>query len=454
MTVGFSVSSAVKYAKIGRINQWLETHPDPAELGFFLLVAAGAPAKSAEVVELLIGAGSDPNFIREVEGYTGLRPLSVAAGKSSLDVVKRLVDLGGDVNYSAPDGSNAMNSAVYNPTSSLYEIVEYLISLGIDLDGETKYGESPLSVASHRGKFDIVRLLLDAGADPARLGWNPLMHAVVFGSLSDCRAILWSPKVPLEDRDRLWQRTAFLLATQVGDTEKAALLLAAGADADARGRCGKTALMHAAEMNHVPMVECLVINGADIDAVDEFETTALIIAAEHGAADGVRALLKAGADINWVTHTLCSAIDQAANIETVFALRDAGADINRIAGDGNNLLKYAADREDLEFTKQLLAIDADPNKTTIGDVPLHIAVQRDDVEIVRALLQHGANPNAQDVDGWTPLFSAKSIEVAELLLDAGADPNATEKLFGQTALDYVPEQLRTFLASEQAKHDR
>lgn len=447
MMQGFSLHSAVRYNKIGLIREWCATKPSSDELSRSLLTAAGTYDESTEMVEVLIGAGADPNFTNEVDGYISGPPLSAAAQKSSLNMVRRLVKLGAEVGYSKPYGFNAMNSAVYGSTSSLCKIVEYLISLGIDLDVESKYGESPLSVASHRGKFEVVRLLLDAGADPSRLGWNSLMHAVVFGSLADCQAILQADKPPLEERDRSWQRTAFLLAVQAGDTEKASLLMAAGANLDGRGRCGKTALMHAAEMNHVAMVEWLILNGVDIDGVDDFGATALITAAENGAADSARLLVGLGADVDAVTDTKHSAIDVAANIETVLVLRDAGADINRIAGDGYNLLKSAADREDLLFLQQLLSNGADPNRTSTGDVPLHIAIQLDDAEIARVLLQNGANPNAQDVDGWTPLFSARSIEAARLLLDAGADPKIADDI-GSTALDHVFERsVRGFLAS-------
>jgi len=44
-----------------------------------------------------------------------------------------------------------------------------LIDRGADLDAVSDYGESALSVASNTGRFDAVRLLLDAGADPAPL---------------------------------------------------------------------------------------------------------------------------------------------------------------------------------------------------------------------------------------------------------------------------------------------
>jgi len=50
----------------------------------------------------------------------------------------------------------------------------------------------------------------------------------------------------------------------------------------------------------------------------------------------------------------------------------------------------------------------------------------DQLEIVTALLQHGADPNAYDVDSWTPLMYAQSLECVELLLAGGAEIGSTD----------------------------
>ncbi|HYM03381.1 MAG TPA: hypothetical protein VET85_10570 [Stellaceae bacterium] len=67
MALGFSVQNAVKYGNIERISEWVDTHPDPNDVSHFLLVAAEDATESTEVVELLIGAGADPNFTKEVD---------------------------------------------------------------------------------------------------------------------------------------------------------------------------------------------------------------------------------------------------------------------------------------------------------------------------------------------------------------------------------------------------
>jgi ankyrin repeat protein len=60
-------------------------------------------------------------------------------------------------------------------------------------------------------------------------------------------------------------------------------------------------------------------------------------------------------------------------------------------------------------------------------------VRSDAREVVDQLIAAGANPNAQDVDGWTPLFSAQSKEAIETLLRAGARPEISDQIGGLAA---------------------
>jgi ankyrin repeat protein len=53
-----------------------------------------------------------------------------------------------------------------------------------------------------------------------------------------------------------------MLAAMSGHREKVQLLIAAGADVNARDNCGRTALMIAKEMGHIEIVQLLRANGA------------------------------------------------------------------------------------------------------------------------------------------------------------------------------------------------
>lgn len=75
-----------------------------------------------------------------------------------------------------------------------------------------------------------------------------------------------------------------------------------GADVNATGFFGRTALMEASSAGRLPVVQYLVNNGADVNAQDYSGSTALM-AASYGHLPIVQHLLSRGADVNAETNT-------------------------------------------------------------------------------------------------------------------------------------------------------
>jgi len=226
--------------------------------------------------------------------------LREAVGAGDLKAVEALLDAGADIRYVRPSGYTVMIDAMHGrdilKDPSLLPLLNLLIDRGADIDAVSDYGESALSVASNVGRFDAVKLLLDAGADPAPLGWTPLHRAVALGTVADVRQRLDAGDDPTA-RDR-WDRTPLLLSLQVGDIDKAELLVAGGASLAERGRCGMSPLAYPIGNDDPTMLRWLLERGADPNETNDFGDTPLIEAAGSGAARCVRVLLDAGADPN------------------------------------------------------------------------------------------------------------------------------------------------------------
>jgi ankyrin repeat protein len=96
--------------------------------------------------------------------------------------------------------------------------------------------------------------------------------------------------------------TALHLAAHAGHREVVALLLAHGADVDARAlaRMARTPLQVAVSMNRIEIARLLLDHGADADLSDLLGWRALHLAALRGQADLVRLLLAHGADADAV----------------------------------------------------------------------------------------------------------------------------------------------------------
>ena len=226
----------------------------------------------------------------------------------------------------------------------------HLLSRGASVRGISKYGESALKAAAYEGRFDVVELLLTAGADSKQLGWTELMYAVAFGSVEETKRLI-DAGAAKEARDSC-NRTPWLLSLQVGDIEKAKLLLPSIVD---RSKCEtyeEPALMYAIRNNNVELLKWLIELQFDIEATDYSDSTPLIIAAERGATDCVRGLLEAGADASRRVDYDRTAIESAKNLEIIKMLVDAGEDLNDINHEMQQILLGFSNDENISNISQ------------------------------------------------------------------------------------------------------
>lgn len=261
--------------------------------------------------------------------------------------VASLINAGADIHYQAEHDYDALIDAVHGRDvfrdPHLIELLTLLIDNGVSVTGMSTYGESAVRVLSCLGRFDAVQLLLRAGANPDDLGLTELMEAVAFGTLADVEDVV-GRGVDLEEREH-WERTAWLIAVQIGDIPMAKFLLEYGADVGARGHCGKPPLFYAIENHHAPMLRWLLEIGADVHQTNDFGGTTLATAAEYDNAEAVDILLQAGADVNQGVRS-GNALWHADTREVAVRLLEAGADPLELTSEGRRaILGYPPDSD-------------------------------------------------------------------------------------------------------------
>ncbi|MEO7718351.1 MAG: ankyrin repeat domain-containing protein [Capsulimonas sp.] len=134
-----------------------------------------------------IAGGADVNS-QDEEHYT--TPLQWAAAFGQTDVVRFLLDAGGDVSYADENGDTPLGSAVGN---GHLEIARLLLERGADVTVEDFGGRPPLFSAIALVRQDLVKLLLQAGADVNYRIYNgstPLMEAAETGDLDLLRLLI------------------------------------------------------------------------------------------------------------------------------------------------------------------------------------------------------------------------------------------------------------------------
>jgi ankyrin repeat protein len=189
---------------------------------------------------------------------------------------------------------------------------------------------------------------------------------------SKTRAVFAETNIPAKDAQ-------LIQAAKDGNLSTVQTLLAQGADINAKGKYGTTALMDAVRKGHTKIVEVLLANGADVNAKDDkLGSTALMSAAMKGHTETVEALLAKGADVNAKDKDGFTALTFAAfsgNTKTVEVLLAQGADVDAKDKDGETALMLATQMGHTEIAEALSAKGANANaKYTMKEILLIIII--------------------------------------------------------------------------------
>ncbi len=145
------------------------------------------------------------------------------------------------------------------------------------------------------------------------------------------------------------------LAARNGRVEIMLMLLEGGAEAEAKDKVGRTALMSAVQSRNPEALKLLVQKGANVNSRDSQDGTALLRAAGmYGNAPTVVALIEAGADINAADRNGQTPLMWAArwgDAARVEALLEAGAKVDARDAKGLSAADYARARADADAAK-------------------------------------------------------------------------------------------------------
>ncbi|KAG0533048.1 hypothetical protein BDA96_04G158800 [Sorghum bicolor] len=153
--------------------------------GLGALHLAAARGKLPVCRYLVDDLGLDVNSINEA----GLTPLTCAIDAGSVDVVQYLLNNGADTETLISTG---LTPLVYAVGKGNCEIVQALLCKGAYVDALTTVGAA-LHLAAQNGRDDIVKVLLDHHADHNKIAWGvnrPLIYAISARSLKCVKLLI------------------------------------------------------------------------------------------------------------------------------------------------------------------------------------------------------------------------------------------------------------------------
>jgi ankyrin repeat protein len=226
--------------------------------------------------------------------------------RDSLRMLGRIEELLG---YQRPPAQRALFDAAESGDA---DAVRRLLAEGVDPDAWNAGHSAAIHLAARRKHIEVVRALLDGGADANR-------------------------------QEEGLGLTALLNALHARDEQTARLLIARGADVTLAGG-GYAPIIVASSNGSRPMLELLIEHGA----VEGARNRSHLVRAFHGAARGgrteiVEALLAAGVpvDIGLPGFTAFMQATWKGKLETARLLLGAGADPNAVSVTGMTPLAYA-----------------------------------------------------------------------------------------------------------------
>jgi len=256
--------------------------------------------------------------------------------------------------------------------------VELYLRAGISPDMRSLGGTTALMAAADSGHDELVRLLVERGAD-----------------------------VTLREY-RTTEMTALLYAAQNGFTDIAAYLLDHGADVNECDGRLETSLYKAVMEQHADLVALLLERGAAVDQPVMRLTTPLTYGTGYPSLDIVKLLVEAGADLNAVDASGSTPLLVAAKFgkpDNFFYLLEQGATNFGESFTGYNCLHAAAESGAVDIAAALVGRGYDVNQpdSRTARTPLVIAIANQRLELTKWLLENGADPLPRCIFGYNAL---------------------------------------------------
>lgn len=386
------------------------------------------------IVDTLIAKGADVQLCREVSGNSCL--FYAACCPDSIKLVLLLLEKAPNlVSHKSKDNWTPLMVASQN---GYVPVVEALIQHGAPVLDKNNLGRSSLFLASEAGKPAVVEILLKTDAlntvnEQSSSGSFPLYAACKHGHLNVVKLLVEKGADVHQKNNNGW--TTLQQTCLKGDLTMLQYLISKGASVNDKANDGTCPVYIAVQNGFVSILEMLILHGADIteESNGTDGKTPLMAACPMGHFNTAQLLLKKGATVNAADYKQNTALilaSQAGHLPLVKELLAYGANVHAKCNDGRTALMFASQKGHFEVVVVLFAAGALLNDCdSAGLTALHHVCLSTDIteekasEIIRFLIACGADSSIQSVQGDLALGLARTDKIRNELNHAIRDKN-------------------------------
>ncbi|MDD5456791.1 MAG: ankyrin repeat domain-containing protein [Candidatus Margulisbacteria bacterium] len=345
--------------------------------------------------------------------------LICAIEKGDQEIIDLVLDHKPKLGIKNRDGNSALMLAC---KANLEKTVERLLKNKINLNVVNNSKESALIVAVKAGNYNIVKMLIQAGANyKPRDHWGTaLQHAADKGNTDIVKLLLNYCSKELIDNN-YGDGTALIRAAEKGYLEIIKLLVNAGADLTQRNSHKRSALDNACFRKHFDIVKYLIDEkGISVEPDESNDCSPFMYAALSGHLQITEYLFRKGANIHKRGYNNWTALFYAAmnlNKDVVLFLINNGAKVNELDTEGLSPLSHTLSYKNCLDTVRLL-IDHGAEVNLCGEntsSPLERAIYYYRPDAVELLLKHKADRSFLSAPNYEIRSVAEAKELKNLI---------------------------------------
>ena len=364
----------------------------------------------------------EKDFALHADKFRSVSELQVATRHGFSAIAERILKTcPAMVSYQDDFGMSALHEAAQ---AGWYDLVDMLLKAGAQPSPRNKEEKAPVYYAAKNGYTGIIQLISKEESGNEVLSEHSRSSDLTSGR---------NETVPMrkDQGDPLALEEAFCDAAEAGRLDVIRLLLEYDIGLADSKKHEKTAMIFAIHGGHEKILEMLLDANACHSSEDytPSDQIPLHLAVRYSNENMVSILLERGADVETCDELGRTALFETLDchdLHTATLLFDAGINISSSDREGNTVLHEAVRRGAVEHASLLIDQGIQVNDfNTEGLTPLHLAARHGHCRIANDLLKSAADVDVVDqILEWTPLMygaSTGATQLCQILLSCGAN---------------------------------